>query len=419
MNTMSPPAKESLRILFVSYWSAGEPLIASMVLPYLRLLAARADVERITLVTMGSGTAAMNSAALPPMPKVMHRPIAPRSGLPHLLAKAELNLRTAGTLTRIIREEGIGVIIAASSMAGTAAHAAARRTGTPYAVYCCEPHADYMAECGAWPLNGVKYRFAKRAERVQVRHAFRTMTVTELYRQDLVARDADPARTRTMPCVIDTDAFRFSPAARERIRTELGVPAHAVLGVYAGKFGGLYYDAEAFTVFRTAMERFPGAHILVLSTMDHDAIRGKAMAAGIPQDRFHVRAVPHADMPAYLSAADLAFSTIRPAPSKRGQCPVKNGEYWAAGLPILMSDGIGDDHLLMREGIGGAVFNATFSDLGTALDRVAGIMRRPGVRQDMHALAVRTRSLAIAERLLNELLDDIRKGSRGEQAVGR
>jgi glycosyltransferase involved in cell wall biosynthesis len=410
MNATATSAPE--RILFVSYWTAGEPLIASMVLPYLRLLAARADVAHITLVTLASDPRQPNDGVLPPLPKVTHRPIPARRGLPHVLAKAELTLRTARTLARIARDEGSGLIIAASTMAGAPAMMAARRADIPFAVYCVEPHADYMVECGAWTPGGSKHRFAKWMEQRQLREAFRVMTVTELYRQDLLRTGLDPARSRTMPCVIDTEAFRFSPEAREHVRRELGVPPDALLGVYAGKFGGLYYDEEAFTVFRALLDRRPDAQVVVLTTMDNETIRAKAGAAGITPQRFHVRAVPHAHMPAHLSAADLAFSTIRPAPSKRAQCPVKNGEYWAAGLPILMSDGVGDDHLLMRQGIGGAVFSADLHDLDQALDRVLAMVLRPGIRDELHELAVRTRSLSIAERLLNELLDDLARGGR-------
>jgi hypothetical protein len=82
MNATATSAPE--RILFVSYWTAGEPLIASMVLPYLRLLAARADVAHITLVTLASDPRQPNDGVLPPLPKVTHRPIPARRGLPHV-----------------------------------------------------------------------------------------------------------------------------------------------------------------------------------------------------------------------------------------------------------------------------------------------------------------------------------------------
>lgn len=389
------------RILFVSYWSLGESLTDSMVRPYLRILADRPDVAHIRFVTIESSTP--HALRTPfSMDKVSHTSVRPSDRLPHLLAKAELNLRTARVLAHAVRQERLDLIIAASSMAGATAHAASRRTGVPYAVYCFEPHADYMAECGVWRPGGLKYRFARRMELLQMRHALRIMTVTENYRRHLVEQGFDAARFRTMPCVIDTASFAHSPEDRARVRAELGIPHDATVGIYVGKFGGLYYDEEAFRVFKAAFDRFPRFHLLVLSGMDARPILDKAARAGIPASSTHVRSVPHAQVPAHISAADLAFSTVRPGPSKRFQCPVKNGEYWAAGLPILMSDGIGDDHLLLRQGIGGAVFNDRLSDLDRAFTTLQALMGQPA---EMQAIAERTRSLPLAQGTLGELMD--------------
>jgi glycosyltransferase involved in cell wall biosynthesis len=390
-----------VRILFVSYWSLGESLTDSMVRPYLRILAERPDVASIRFVSIESSPSPAPQVPLR-MDKVSHTAVHPSARLPHLLAKAELNLRTARLLERAIRQERCDLIIAASSMAGAAAHTASRRTQVPYAVYCFEPHADYMAECGVWPHNGLKYRFARRMEQLQMRNALRIMTVTENYRQHLVAQGLDADRFRTMPCVIDTASFIRPAEDRVRLRAELGIPTDATVGVYVGKFGGLYYDDEAFRVFKAAHDRFPRFHLLILSGMDADTILGKAARAGIPPSCTHVRSVPHAQVPAHLSAADLAFSTVRPGPSKRFQCPVKNGEYWAAGLPILMSDGIGDDHLLLRQGIGGAVFNDRLDDLDHAFAMIQELMGRPA---EMRAIAEKTRALSIARDTLGDLID--------------
>jgi hypothetical protein len=59
----------------------------------------------------------------------------------------------------------------------------------------------------------------------------------------------------------------------------------------------------------------------------------------------------------YLSAADFAFATIKSTPIRLYCCPVKNGEYWASGLPILLEDGIGDDSDIIKSEGGGIILN--------------------------------------------------------------
>src|SRR5690606_14821514 len=54
------------------------------------------------------------------------------------------------------------------------------------------------------------------------------------------------------------------------------------------------------------------------------------------------------EIPAWLSAADLAFAIRKPLPSMRGVAPIKLGEYLLMGLPTIASKGIGDSEELLE-----------------------------------------------------------------------
>jgi len=391
------------RILVLSYWSLREPLNAAAVFPYLRLLAERDDVEEVRFVTMETTRGFLPEVHLD-IPKVVHTAIFPRWTRWYVLSKADLYFRAVWRVTRLVRDRGIGLIIAKTPMAGAIAHLVHGRTGVPYHVESFEPHAEYMAECGVWSRKGLRFRFAEHLERRQLRHARRIITVTHNYAEDLVAGGVPPGRVAIIPSIVDLDVFRFREEDRQRVRRDLGIPEDRIVGVYVGKFGGLYYDDEAFLIFRRAYAHFHGLHVLVLSPMDPGPIIEKAALAGIPTDRFLVKVVSHADVPAHLSAADFAFCTVKPAPIKRYQCPIKNGEYWANGLPFIMTDGIADDHKLLRQGIGGSVFSADLSDLDRAFATLRGILAKPGCREEVMLLARLYKSLDIARRVYDEVL---------------
>ena len=40
---------------------------------------------------------------------------------------------------------------------------------------------------------------------------------------------------------------------------------------------------------------------------------------------------------------------VKPVPTKRYCTPVKDGEYWALGLPVIITEGISDDSGIIRE----------------------------------------------------------------------
>ncbi len=391
------------RILFLSYWSLREPLTASAIFPYLRILSQREDVERIHLVTMETTQDFLPVVELN-IPKVVHTAIEPRLRWSFLLSKVELHVRAVVRMVRMVRRDGIGLIIAKASMAGAIAHFVHRFTGVPYYVESYEPHSVYMAECGVWSTGGARYRFAHYMEQVQLRHAKHIITVTHNHRDDLIAEGYAPEMVKVIPSITDLQVFAHDPKDRLVRRTELGIPATSTVGIYVGKFGGLSFDEEAFTIFARSFHHFPDMHIIVLSPMDPDAIRAKAKAAGVPLERFHVLLARHVDVPSYLSAADMAFSTIKPSPIKRYQCPIKNGEYWASGLPILMTDGIADDHKLLRQGIGGSVFGHGLEGLDDAFRTIRGILADKGHARKVVELAKQYKSVDIARRVYAEII---------------
>ena len=51
--------------------------------------------------------------------------------------------------------------------------------------------------------------------------------------------------------------------------------------------------------------------------------------------------------------ADFAICAVKPIPTKQYCSPIKTGEYWAMGLPIVIPSNIGEDsEIIKKENIG-------------------------------------------------------------------
>ncbi len=390
-------------ILFLSYWSLREPLTAAAIFPYLKILSERSDVDQIHLVTIETTSGFLPEVKLD-LEKVTHHAIVPRMKWSYYLSKIHLQLKAIVWLLKFVRKNSIDLIFAKASMAGAIVHVIHWLTGIPYIVESYEPHSVYMLECGVWSRKSLRYRFAHYMEKLQLRNAEYIITVTHNHREDLIAEGSDPDRIKVIPSITDLNEFQPKERDRSRIRAKFSIPMESTVGIYVGKFGGLYFDEEAYEIFSRAIGHFKDLHLIVLSPADPQHIRERAELAGIPSDRFHVLMAPHVEVPAYLSAADFAFSTIKPSPIKRYQCPIKNGEYWANGLPILMTDGIADEHRLMRKGIGGSVFQGDLSDLDEALEVIEEILADPDHKAQIIALAAKYKSIDIAKAIYEEIL---------------
>jgi glycosyltransferase involved in cell wall biosynthesis len=167
----------------------------------------------------------------------------------------------------------------------------------------------------------------------------------------------------------------------------MGVAESTILGISVGKFGDIYYDREAFQVFAHFARRLPDFRLAVLTPMRHSSVRGLASRAGFPPDRLFVATVRHGEVARYLSAADVGFAMIRMAPSRRYCSPVKVGEYWACGLPIVITDGVGDDSAITVASDGGAVVTLAEEDLDRGVERIRRLLAEPGHRERIAEIA--------------------------------
>src|SRR4029453_17308818 len=140
--------------------------------------------------------------------------------------------------------------------------------------------------------------------------------------------------------------------------------------------------------------RWPGLFFLALVNRSPEAVSRALSARGIPADDYAVTWATHADVPAYLSAADAGIAFIRPSFSKRSSSPTKYAEYLACGLPIVATGGVGDvDDLIERTGAGVLVAGHSSEADAAPADRLR-TLAAPGNRDRWRAVAATEFSVA-------------------------
>ncbi|MCC9168861.1 glycosyltransferase [Pontibacter harenae] len=379
-------------VLFVCYWSIADGLTVSTVFPSLVQLEALSSVSKVYLVTIERGDFALEGALVTLPPKGVHSPFMVKGNSKTYRYVQEFLLLPRNLEKLVIREK-INFIIARGAPAGTVAHVVSKKCNVPYYVESYEPHADYMADSGVWSRTGLKYIYQKKQERKQNVMAAGLMPVAESFKQQLISEGVPASKIVTVPCVADPDFFQFNRYERERIRENLRVFRTTTVGVYVGKYGGLYMEDETFRIYKKCFALIPDFKLIILSPNSKEYIQKKLLQHSIEQSKVYVAAVPHHEVPAYLSAADFAFATYKPGPSKKYLSPVKIGEYWANGLPVLLTEGVGDDSDIIKNEGGGAVFNLTEEgSLEKALDKIQQILKDTNHRQEIPNLARKYRS---------------------------
>ena len=245
------------------------------------------------------------------------------------------------------------MIIARGAPAGSLAYLSTKKMKIPFVVESFEPHADYMKAAGEWRKFGIRYLFQKHWEKQQKKYAKALVTVTENYRNRLIEEGVVKDKIFVVPCAVDQNIFYKDKSLRKKVRSKLNIPDDAKVGVYAGKFGGLYLKEKAFKIFSRASEQIEEFHLLLLTNTDSNWLNKMIQQYNLPSNRIHIKFVSYDEMNNYLNIADFAFALYKSNHVSQYLSPVKIGEYWACGLPVLITPNLGDEmHWIKGKGLG-------------------------------------------------------------------
>jgi glycosyltransferase involved in cell wall biosynthesis len=190
----------------------------------------------------------------------------------------------------------------------------------------------------------------------------------------------------------------------QQLRHQLGLE-NKIVCVYAGKFGGIYLENEIFDFIKIASDHWSDAfRFLILTNHSSEEITAYCNRASVKLDYIVMKFVPHNTVPRYMGLADFAITPVKPIPTKRYCTPIKDGEYWALGLPVVISENISDDSDIIETNNIGAVIK-TFDKKAyqNAVLKIEMLRKEPGLKDKIRSIAKQYRSFDIAEKVYREV----------------
>ncbi len=344
-----------LDALVICYWSLTDPLCQTQCLAYVRQIAASGrrfalitfEQDRFRLSTDGAAAMRRSLAAW----GILWYPLTYHKRYPLLATGFDC---LCGVLLGVFICIRYRVKIVHSRASVPAAMALVIRALTRVRfLYDADSRlSEEYADNGHWRRNGLAFRAMAWVEAAARNRAHAIVVLSHRLRNDFIKQFGVRAPITVIPCCVDTDRFQFRPDDRDRKRRELGIGDERLF-VYVGKVGARYLVSEMFAFYAAARQAWGNVRLLILSGDPADRFAEIAAAQKIvPSDYTLIRA-DYRDVPAWLCAADAGIALIRPAGCERGSSPIKIAEYLACGLPVVMTDEIGDASDLVRQnGVG-------------------------------------------------------------------
>ena len=387
MSTSPDHDRPTVRVLYIVYWGLLEPLGQSLVLPTVLELAA-ADVEVSVLSYEKPGRSAHDSYAVTlrrmlrergiswkPL-RYHKRPRVPATALDIFLGWIRGTL--AGLRMRC------DVVHARTFIGGLIGIAVARLTRSSFVYHNEGFYPDEQVDSGIWRARSWSHRLAGALER-RLYAGADGIIVLSRRAATLVGGLPEVARKRTpvivVPSCVDLCRFALPPRPRERVDGGIRL-------VYAGSVGGRYRLVDVGRYVAAALAAYPGTRLTVLSWAPWEQVAPALESAGVPASAWSLRAVAHQQIPEELAGHDVGLHFAESSVGGAGGSPTKVGEYWACGLPVAVTPGMGDlDGIIRSERVGVLVSNWTPAGLRKAVVELEALLREHGLAERCRAAA--------------------------------
>jgi len=393
---------KKLKIIYLTYWGIDDSLTHAAAFPHINILNDHSFVEKVILVTIERTHRELQTSLSIRFTRnaVTHIPMQANKGFGYLFNKLLDFVRLPKLLNKLVADNEIDLIIAAGTHAGTIALKASPNNTPPVIVSYFDPHAEYMRYGGTWAKFDIRYLYLKKWETKLLKKASAVFAVSRRYQNYLMDKYPN-LKVLFVPCSVNIEKFKFDVDNRLKIRKKLGIKIDTLVGIYVGKFGDLYMDEEGFELFSYMKVKSKKKYFqIILSPQNLESIKDKLISKGFQEKEFFVGMVSHDEIPDYLSASDFAYCLQKPHKFSFGFSPIKNGEYWASGLPLVIKENIGDDsEIVVKEKIG-AIWNQ-----GEKLNgELFNVLNNENHRQEINKISKTYRSRLYAQKAFDELL---------------
>ena len=231
--------------------------------------------------------------------------------------------------------------------------AARWRRGAPYVFEVRDLWPETPIAMGALRNPLAKFT-ARRLERIAYRRAAEIVALSPEMKQGVVRCGVPAERVTVIPNSCDFDLFSVEAGAGQAFREAHDWLKNRPLVVYTGALGRVNGVAYLARVAAAARSRMPELRFLVVGDGCEEAIvREAAQALGVwEQNFFMLPPVAKRDVPAILSAADIATSVTIDAPALWANSANKVFDALAAGRPIAINHEGWLADLIRRHGAG-------------------------------------------------------------------
>ena len=389
-------------ILILTYWSYKDALIQTYTLPYVRIIKKNlSEKSKIYLFTIEQEFFKMSDEDWHQEKESLQKENINLIRFKYSKFGLKMMFKFVGLFTSLfflILTKKISKIHAWCTPAGAIGYILSVLTFKPLIIDSYEPHAEAMVENGEWKKSSKAFKILFWFEKQMSNKTKTVIALTQGMKEYAkIKYNTEFDNYYIKPSLVDLQKFSFDKLKDEHLELQLNLKGKIVC-LYAGKFGGIYLEEEVFEFLSEAYNYWRDKfRVLLLTNTPEKEIRKFTKKYNIPQEIIKTKFVNYTEIEKYFALADFAINPVKPVSSKQYCTSIKDGEYWAMGLPVVITKDISDDSgIIENENIGYVLKELTANEYKNAILKIDDLLH-----QDINELRIKIRNIAIKYRSFN------------------
>ena len=398
-------------IIVVTYWSYKDALVQTYTLPYVKVISNKLKAsQKIYLITIDDKKFRLSKDEYKSEKELL---------LEHNIHLINFNYSNFGLLMILnffyifsylfflIILKNISHIHTWCTPAGSIGYILSVLTGRKLILDSYEPQAEPMVESNTWKKSSLKFKLLFWLEKKQLQRASIVITCVASMKDYVKEKfNFNLTKSYSKPACIDFNLFDISKSNNRDLIKKHHLE-DKVIGIYAGKFGGNYLKEEVFEFLKVA-EDFWGAdkfRFILLTSHSKSFVQGEMEKFNLKKETIIQLFVSHKEVPNYMGLAHFGITPFVPVPSKRYGTPIKNGEYWAMGLPVIITKNISDDsEIIEKEDIGYVLKELNNVEYTKACQKINELIENDSSLK-IRDIAIQYRNFKIADKIYKDIYE--------------
>jgi glycosyltransferase involved in cell wall biosynthesis len=361
--------KDKKKILYISYDGMTDSLGQSQVIPYLAGLSAAGyeitilSFEKKDVFQKGHA----NISAILKRNDIEWVPLFYTKKPPVLSTLWDV-WQMMSKANKLHQQKNFALVHCRSYISALAGMSMQRRYGIKFVFDMRGFWADERIDGNIWtltnPIYRTIYRFFKNKEKQFLENADRVITLTHAAKQEIHTWkniSNNPVPITVIPCCVDMDKFsseKVEHSLKIQLKKDLGIKDGDYVLSYLGSLGTWYMLDEMLDFFKVLLSKKNSAKLLFVTNTPEEEISQAVSKKGIDSTSVIITCSSFDRVPTYLSLSDSSIFFIKPAYSKKGSSPIKQGELMSMGIPVVCNSNVGDTEWIVRKYHSGTVVDA-------------------------------------------------------------